>query len=272
MKKATLILLFVNCFIFNSHSQCTDNIFINGSFSGMKGEGNVASGWVGASSPDINDENGTLNTTPGYSWSGIPLASNDGGTWQNIFGVESFQQTVSAIVGQSYNLCFEYAAQGIAISGINQYVNPVGVNIYINGVLTFTAPDDNTQYTWENICFSFIANSPSLAIKFVPTQTQYLGIDGACLQNDTHTPTMEIINATSDFTIFPNPFIDNVNIVSNGTEQLEIIIYDVSSRKLIQKTFTNAATLSTENLKKGIYYYTIKGDNGSIKRGKLIKE
>ena len=72
--------------------------------------------------------------------------------------------------------------------------------------------------------------------------------------------------------IFPNPVTDKLIINIDNYEPTEIILYDLSSRKLLQQTFTNSTTLNTEQLAKGMYLYTVRNKNGIIKNGKVIKQ
>ncbi len=158
----------------------------NGSFTSLEGANVTAPGWItGSSTPDINDAFGPLNTTDGYLWTGTPISSSDGGTWQNLFSGESVQQTVNVSIGQCYTLFFEYAAQGITNSEI-PYDGPVGVDVFIDGVLEYSTPDDSTQYTWESAYYTFIPTNSSITITFKPSKLQYIGIDGACLLPSTN--------------------------------------------------------------------------------------
>lgn len=70
--------------------------------------------------------------------------------------------------------------------------------------------------------------------------------------------------------IFPNPFSNKLNVSVIGI-QSEIIIYDLSSRKLLQQKFLNSACINTEKLAKGIYVYEIRKGNNVIKKGKAVK-
>jgi Secretion system C-terminal sorting domain len=72
--------------------------------------------------------------------------------------------------------------------------------------------------------------------------------------------------------LFPNPCENNINVTAKENEPTEIILYDLSSRKLLQQTFTNSTTINTEQLAKGMYLYTVRNRNGIIKNGKVIKE
>jgi type IX secretion system substrate protein/parallel beta helix pectate lyase-like protein len=72
--------------------------------------------------------------------------------------------------------------------------------------------------------------------------------------------------------VFPNPFINSLNIALNNYEHSEITIYDFTSRKVINKSFVNSSSISTEQLSKGVYIYEVKCGNEFFKRGKLVKD
>lgn len=158
------------------------NVIVNGSFVSAEGEAVTASGWTPGSTPDVNDENGPLNCTPGYIWTGVPVASPDGGTWQNLYGTESIEQTVALSVGQTYALSFWYAAQGIMVDTTYMFDDPTGFSVYLNGVLVYSTALDQTQYTWEQAIYTFVATTATTTVRFMEiTGGNYVAIDGACL-------------------------------------------------------------------------------------------
>ena len=89
---------------------------------------------------------------------------------------------------------------------------------------------------------------------------------------------VEAINNDIKTSVFPNPTTTVLNISTNSKEQLEITLYDLSSRKILQQTFTNTTTLNTEQLAKGMYFYEVScfdklsRTSRIIKNGKVIKE
>ncbi|MEP7169801.1 MAG: T9SS type A sorting domain-containing protein, partial [Bacteroidota bacterium] len=80
------------------------------------------------------------------------------------------------------------------------------------------------------------------------------------------------INENTIVNIYPNPVYNELNIKMDNIELSEIILYDLTSRKLLQQKFTNSVTLNTEQLAKGIYIYEVRNKNGVIKKGKVVKE
>lgn len=83
-------------------------------------------------------------------------------------------------------------------------------------------------------------------------------------------------NQDSEINICPNPFSDKLNITSKGNEPVEISLYDVTSRKIYNQSFTNSTTINTAHLSKGIYIYELRnnseGSGGVVKKGKLVKD
>jgi hypothetical protein len=162
-------------------AQNPSNLFRNGSFDGVKGEDSHGEHWEVGSTPDLNDTSGNVNTSSGYSWVKKPLPSHNGGTWQNLYSDREYlEQQVHLEIGKAYTILFEYASQGIE-AGTYRLADPAGISIYINNEWVFTTPDDKTPYTWENICYQFVAKGTDTMIRFSASDEQYVGIDGVKL-------------------------------------------------------------------------------------------
>jgi hypothetical protein len=87
--------------------------------------------------------------------------------------------------------------------------------------------------------------------------------------------TTEVANSffNNDNIIFqPNPFKDKLNISDKRKEFVEITLFDITSRKILQQKFTNSVSLSTEQLAKGLYLYEVRDKNGLCKKGKVVKD
>jgi hypothetical protein len=82
----------------------------------------------------------------------------------------------------------------------------------------------------------------------------------------------DIYSKNKEFILYPNPFNDKLNITINNNELSDIILYDITSRNLIQQKFTNSISLNTEQLAKGIYLYEVRNKSGVIKKGKVVKD
>ncbi len=78
---------------------------------------------------------------------------------------------------------------------------------------------------------------------------------------------------TSEIISYPNPIVNNLNITINNNELSEIILYDITSRIILNREFTNSILINTEQLSKGIYFYEIKNKyNLKNKKEKVVKD
>jgi len=77
---------------------------------------------------------------------------------------------------------------------------------------------------------------------------------------------------TYKFKVSPNPATNLLTITTTSTQPSEIILFDITSRQLMQEKFSGSATLNIENLAKGVYLYEVRNENGVIKQGKVVKE
>jgi hypothetical protein len=94
------------------------------------------------------------------------------------------------------------------------------------------------------------------------------------------------ISATQEFILYPNPFEDKLNVTITphplkgesaisplgGGGENEIILYDITSRVLLRRSFINQATINTEQLARGMYFYEVRDKDGVGARGKAVKQ
>ena len=74
------------------------------------------------------------------------------------------------------------------------------------------------------------------------------------------------------FSVFPNPFVNQLTFRLPPNQKSTVLIYNVLSQLVFEKDFFNSLTIETDNLKDGLYFYTIKDSQKKvIKNGKLIK-
>ncbi len=81
----------------------------------------------------------------------------------------------------------------------------------------------------------------------------------------------EAIN-NSATNLYPNPFFNELNMYTDNNALSEIVLYDIASRKLVEKHFTNSVSLNTDELASGIYFYEIRNENEVVKKGKMVKQ
>jgi type IX secretion system substrate protein len=102
-----------------------------------------------------------------------------------------------------------------------------------------------------------------------PYEAAYVYIDDVSLTNCTGINEQSESNSIN---IFPNPIENKLSLTISNNELCEISLYDIASRKVMQKQFTNSVSLNTEQLAKGLYLYEVKSKSGVIKKGKIVKD
>jgi hypothetical protein len=230
--------------------------------------------------------NGNLNSTT----TGIPSPSSSSST--NIW-------IGNDIAGSPY--CFHGKIDDISIykrklppceikqlykaSAIHITQQPASQQLNVGGIdkFTVTAGDTCLSYQWqknEGSGWSNITNggiysgalndtlvvNPAAAIMI---GYQYRCMISSCLfcQDTTSvagflaTGINDEYNIDAIFQLYPNPFSDNISITLDSDELSEIIIFDITSRKIIQQSFTGNLSLNTGHLEKGIYFYELKLKN-----------
>ncbi|RLD52898.1 MAG: hypothetical protein DRJ05_17015, partial [Bacteroidetes bacterium] len=75
----------------------------------------------------------------------------------------------------------------------------------------------------------------------------------------------------SDFSIFPNPGSDCLNI-NSAKKDLQIRLFDLSGKLVLEKGFEKSVSLNTSQLPKGVYSYQILQNNILLENGKWVKE
>lgn len=129
----------------------------------------------------------------------------------------------------------------------------------------------DSNYT--NIIIGNFFNGPGCV---ATTYSSYYYVDDVCVSTDSLTcyATVGIneIKNEADFILFPNPFTDKINISLMANESVEVTFYDITARKIFHQSFRNSATLSTDQLEKGIYIYEVRSGNGLYKKGKIVKD
>ncbi|MEP7167951.1 MAG: T9SS type A sorting domain-containing protein, partial [Bacteroidota bacterium] len=102
----------------------------------------------------------------------------------------------------------------------------------------------------------------------------YYYVDNVCVSSDSLTCSssvgINVVNKIDEIILFPNPFSDKLNITANRNGIKEINFFDVTGRKIFNKSFTNSTLINTEQLAKGIYLYEVRNKNGVIKKGKVV--
>jgi len=195
-----------------------------------------------------------------------------------------------------------------ALTGLNSYTetqtlasNQLRVTMVpqldtgIAPILPISVPLRVGRFTFTNTTSWTTNSDPGFTLKMVPqagfTQcSANVYIDGDTIPTSLHEEGITIggfvncsillnhptgiqgISNTEIINLYPNPFSSELNIRANDYQLSEISIYDITSRKLLQQTFTNSLLLSTEQFAKGIYMYEVKNKNTRIKKGMIVKQ
>jgi hypothetical protein len=100
--------------------------------------------------------------------------------------------------------------------------------------------------------------------------------NGQTLFPDTNTNCENVTNVhdvqyKTSIKVFPNPFLNELNFSTGNYDQSELVIYDITSRKLLNKTFINSISFNTQQLFSGVYLYEVRYRNGLATKGKIVK-
>jgi hypothetical protein len=84
----------------------------------------------------------------------------------------------------------------------------------------------------------------------------------------------EEITKAPSVSIYPNPIRSDFKIDMGGyAEPVSLIVTDMYGRRMMNKNFTTASTISTNKMAAGVYMITITDKNGAIlKQDKIVKE
>jgi gliding motility-associated-like protein len=151
------------------------NLIVNGSMNcGIVRSDTVAPGWYKygdeqpyLNTPDINHDSGILHCSPGWVWwSGTPVASPDGGTWQNVWRIENFAQTISGLsIGTTYYFRYYYASQGISSGPLSvPALQPYAPDVTIIGAVGYSNPSSGNLFEWNTYSGSLVATSDTITI------------------------------------------------------------------------------------------------------------
>jgi Secretion system C-terminal sorting domain len=79
-------------------------------------------------------------------------------------------------------------------------------------------------------------------------------------------------NNNNKVQVFPNPFAESFTIEVDDNQQRLIRLYDISGKKILQESFMHRITLPVSALESGIYIFEIRGEDGAIISGKVLRQ
>jgi hypothetical protein len=241
----------------------------------------------------------------GCEVTGIPVGyPNNDTAYGGTIGV-SLSQTVNGLtVGNIYLL--EFWAGGEPNGSIFTRKGLLAIDIGFGKIFLRDPPTRPHIGIGTRYVIAFTADSSSHTIKFtnwghIGTDSGYnkcteLILDDVQLFKKEHNSTSnpcDLITNVNDLrqntiaTVFPNPATNLLTVTITSPRSAlggetaansllgdgdEIILFDITSRQLMQEKFIGSATLNIENLAKGVYLYQVKDEKGIMKQGRVVKE
>lgn len=80
------------------------------------------------------------------------------------------------------------------------------------------------------------------------------------------------VDANLNFKIYPNPVLNQLTISSEVTETFSFRLFDLTSRKIIEKQIHGSEVINLPNMKSGLYFYEVSNGKGMLQQGKIVKE
>ncbi len=172
-KLLRLVLIFI--LIVFGYRSGAQNLIVNGSMtSNIVRSDTVPPGWYiypgqlpGLNTPDVNCDTCILHCSPGWVWwGGTPVASPDGGTWENVWDHEQFAQTVYGLTpGTMYYFRYYWASQGISTGPpAAGALLPYAPNVTILGATGYSNPSSGKLFVWSTYSGSLVATADSMVI------------------------------------------------------------------------------------------------------------
>lgn len=173
---------------------------------------------------------------------------------------------------------------------VSENISGVEIQTYFNGSITFTGNQicNNTLWNVQMIA-PFATNDADLSLNcfcsfdsvFVQSTiydknnnnalgtVSFLPFDAAC--SDTLSVNAHDLEKFK-VSVFPNPFTNYLTIqVANNVDNMSVILFDITGRKMMERKFVNIVVLETGTLANGSYTYILENEKGETLAGKLIK-
>lgn len=151
-------------------------------------------------------------------------------------------------------------------------------NIFWN-VYGATSINDSSDFSGTIICYGAVSlkrdvvlNGRALVISGdVLTDSITASMPPGC--STLSTDIAGTVESNDILTIYPNPFIDQINIRMNNLpgNQCELKVYDLLGAEVLTTTVSQEiTTLETAGLPEGIYFYRLRSGNVTVQTGKLV--
>jgi PKD repeat protein len=212
------------------------------------------------------------------------LSTNSPTSWQWLFpGADSTSSNLQNPTNICYNsygsfdvtliACNASGCDTVFIPDFIVELQPPSATVSFSGDTLFSTPA--VAYQWGSADSGLIAGAvnnyfvPSYPGSFYVIVTDSFGCSGTSnlfdLTGITEPDQLHQVNMN-------NPFSDELTVTVNDNRQKFITIYEMNSKKVIVAQFRNSLTLKTAKLAKGMYVFEIRNQDGTVKRGKILKQ
>lgn len=212
------------------------------------------------------------NTSVNYNWD-----------TQTDIGLQCVPFTENYSVGETVNLTFNL---------VNNDGNDTCASVYFGGINGLTVTNGiTTNGTWNNeskswnSILSLTGQTNSITLECVVTENQNVSITANAIcsslwefitENNNCTMVLNNLSTSenqlqNNFSLFPNPAYDIVNITNKNKNITSIQIVDALGKKVLDVN-DNSNQLNISNLISGLYFVKIKTEDNLIYYQKLIKE
>ena len=141
----------------------------------------------------------------------------------------------------------------------------------LTGIYHFVVPGTLTTQTDTFYISPMACGNDTLITRFSEVNNFIQRIDTFLINVACVTTTLEEILNIKEATVYPNPFSDLLTIQTASQQQTCFTLTDYSGRVVMIDSFESIATVNTEMLKPGIYFYELKNKSVVDQYGKLIK-
>jgi hypothetical protein len=130
--------------------------------------------------------------------------------------------------------------------------------------------DIGIHFIGFRLCYSFDTSYGWIKINVIAdTTTKMYIMEYACNRNASSG--ISSLNPPQ-YSIYPNPFFNELYVNVLPSSGVRLTIYDAAGKKIIEKSIQGFATIKTDFLFQGIYFYELVGSSGVVRRGKLIRK
>jgi hypothetical protein len=167
-----------------------------------------------------------------------------------------------------------------AVYPANSYhMDGLSVLPYCTESFQWIAPTGATVVTSNNGLEATVTFGPSFVSGYLRVRaTTTAGVSRetkmfiVCANYNSRRLTAEEAEETSMVNVFPNPFVDKLNVTTNSNDTYTLTLSDITGKVIASQFITGSGTLDAMPFPKGYYFYTLYNGGGPVKRGRIMKQ